>query len=561
MARHLLKSGLAVEQVVSRNSTTGKAFASEMQSQWVSLSDFKEAEALLICIPEGIIADVVRTNSFQCTWAAHSSGSLALDALNGIEKHGVFYPIQTMSKGRLLQAEKITICIEANTDELENELVDLLTKFGGQDVVLLHDEITKLQTNIGEVDAKITRSQTAIRRAKQLAEKTRKTVETNLVPLEKLQVQLQVQEEKLRARIKDEGQQEGAMAYFRAQTNLIKKQEELEQDLHQKEQLLLALRQDICSVDLQSSSLNDRERKAAKLYIEWKELLWAKVEQEISFRQQQYDLLMHINARRETLHIITDVVEASTIDKLKAEEQELNNVIETMTERIKVLENGLNRTQAAINEFRVDFEQMRVALMVKKAAQNTAVDRLTQERNRLRKADEYFESLFAAEKTKILAEMDAKWGRRLVALQNEAKQELHQEQRTLTEKLDMVKAALHRRFQAGLGPIINKVRKSYEQELKEHRHLEQEVATQEQAIEKIVDETHELQQNMNDMEQTVDGARSIQERDALLSQLGQLWKEMKTDVEDIATFYSDLDLIAPYSDAVLNYYENSNLLH
>lgn len=132
MARHLLKSGLAVEQVVSRNSTTGKAFASEMQSQWVSLSDFKEAEALLICIPEGIIADVVRTNSFQCTWAAHSSGSLALDALNGIEKHGVFYPIQTMSKGRLLQAEKITICIEANTDELENELVDLaeLLHFG-----------------------------------------------------------------------------------------------------------------------------------------------------------------------------------------------------------------------------------------------------------------------------------------------------------------------------------------------------------------------------------------------------------------------------------------------
>ena len=335
----------------------------------------------------------------------------------------------------------------------------------------------------------------------------------------------------------------------------------MEQDLHQKEQLLLALRQDICSVDLQSSSLNDRERKAAKLYIEWKELLWAKVEQEISFRQQQYDLLMHINARRETLHVITDVVEASTIDKLKAEEQELNNVIQTMTERIKVLENGLNRTQAAINEFRVDFEQMRVALMVKKAAQNTAVDRLTQERNRLRKADEYFESLFAAEKTKILAEMDAKWGRRLVALQHEAKQELHQEQRTLAEKLDMVKAALHRRFQAGLGPIINKVRKSYEQELKEHRHLEQEVATQEQAIEKIVDETHELQQNMNDMEQTVDGVRSIQERDALLSQLGQLWKEMKTDVEDIATFYSDLDLIAPYSDAVLNYYENSNLLH
>jgi hypothetical protein len=282
----------------------------------------------------------------------------------------------------------------------------------GQDVVLLHDDIKALQTEVHSVEQQIAQKQKALVRAQQLADATRRGVETDLLPLEQLQVQLQTREEQLRARIQAEGKQEDVIEFFGAQAQLIKRQEALESELHEKEQLLLALRQDICSIDVNGSNFSDSERESARLYVQWKEALQQKIEQYIRFRRKQYELLMHVNGRRETLHIITDLLTDATVEEAQREEERLAAALEATTQRIAQLEAGLARTQAATDGFRVEFEQMRAAIMLDKATKTTAVGALRRQRDELQRADDYFRDLFREEKSKVLLETEAKWQKR-----------------------------------------------------------------------------------------------------------------------------------------------------
>lgn len=490
----------------------------------------------------------------------------------GLKEERVLDDVKNSSREMLKQAQSRNSQLERELDAIkaaylktsdlqslqEPELVAIMSKFGGQDVGLLHEDIKSLQAEIHGVEQQITQKRKALARAEQVASETRRSVETDLVPLEQLQVQLQTREEKLRAQIQAEGKQDDVIEFFSAQSELIKRQETLEQELHDKEQLLLALRQDICSLDVNGSNFSASERENARLYVQWKEALQAKIEQYLTFRQKQYELLMHINGRRETLHIITDLLTTAKVSEVQQQEQRLQEQLQTTTKRVAQLEDGLAKTQEAIDGFRVEFEQMRAAILVDKAAKSTAVGELRRQRDQMRRADDYFSGLFNEEKSKVLAEMDAKWKRRLAAIQKEGTAELRREQKALAQKMGLVKAALKKRFEAGLQPILDKVRGAYEEEAAKHSRLQQQIEVRERAVEDVIEETHELQRCIADVEAPhSDEAAAVRERDALLSQLQELWHDTQANPDDIASFLSDLDLMAPFNEAVLDFYERN----
>lgn len=79
-----------------------------------NLSELKQADLYLLCLKDDVIetlANQIQTNSGII---AHTSGSQSiLESANS----GVFYPLQTFSKGSKLDYSKIPICLEANSEE------------------------------------------------------------------------------------------------------------------------------------------------------------------------------------------------------------------------------------------------------------------------------------------------------------------------------------------------------------------------------------------------------------------------------------------------------------
>jgi predicted short-subunit dehydrogenase-like oxidoreductase (DUF2520 family) len=58
----------------------------------------------------------------------HTAGSVSIDVLDSIATfNGVFYPLQSLSKSRVISFENVPICIEASTNEVKAVLIDLAT--------------------------------------------------------------------------------------------------------------------------------------------------------------------------------------------------------------------------------------------------------------------------------------------------------------------------------------------------------------------------------------------------------------------------------------------------
>lgn len=61
---------------------------------------------------------------------AHTSGGVSIEALRSFgEWAGVFYPVQSFSKGRKVDFEQIPICIEANGKQTEHRLYQIASSF------------------------------------------------------------------------------------------------------------------------------------------------------------------------------------------------------------------------------------------------------------------------------------------------------------------------------------------------------------------------------------------------------------------------------------------------
>ena len=107
------KAGASIPQIVRR--TEKGLFTNKFNA---------EADIYIIAVPDDAIADVVKTMPKVEGIVAHTSGSVSLDALKRFKKHVVFYPIQSLSKKRTLTINAFPICIEGNTDEVAEELME-----------------------------------------------------------------------------------------------------------------------------------------------------------------------------------------------------------------------------------------------------------------------------------------------------------------------------------------------------------------------------------------------------------------------------------------------------
>jgi len=153
VAQHLIKAitkspNLELRQVYARNpeSINNLTDSSKIISDY---SDFKDADLYLISVSDDAIATVSSQLLFENKLVAHTSGSVAMEALNDKNRKAGFYPLQTFSKNKDVNFKEIPICLEAQN---ENDL-QLLKKIAENisDVVLEIDSTQRKSLHVSAV--------------------------------------------------------------------------------------------------------------------------------------------------------------------------------------------------------------------------------------------------------------------------------------------------------------------------------------------------------------------------------------------------------------------------
>jgi predicted short-subunit dehydrogenase-like oxidoreductase (DUF2520 family) len=90
-------------------------------------NNLKEADIYIVCVADKAISKVSDKIDIGKSLIVHTSGSTDINVLKKHTRKGVFYPLQTFSKGRNVNFSKIPICIESS-NKLDELLLETLAK-------------------------------------------------------------------------------------------------------------------------------------------------------------------------------------------------------------------------------------------------------------------------------------------------------------------------------------------------------------------------------------------------------------------------------------------------
>ena len=119
------REGIVVSHVFSRSKPSEQVLH---DTEWVrNPSGLPEDQLVIICVPDDIISSILEKIPENCP-VAYTSGSVALRSLPKREQLGVFYPLQTFTKGSPLNIFEVPFFIESYHPEFASRLFDLAWK-------------------------------------------------------------------------------------------------------------------------------------------------------------------------------------------------------------------------------------------------------------------------------------------------------------------------------------------------------------------------------------------------------------------------------------------------
>ena len=120
LAFALKEKGYTIKQVYSRTEQSAKELADGLSAGFTN--DIKNietaADLYFVALKDDVIGEVVNQLTFQPKLIVHTAGSIPMSLLTDVfDNCGVLYPVQTFSKHRKVDLQKIPLCLEANSDE------------------------------------------------------------------------------------------------------------------------------------------------------------------------------------------------------------------------------------------------------------------------------------------------------------------------------------------------------------------------------------------------------------------------------------------------------------
>jgi predicted short-subunit dehydrogenase-like oxidoreductase (DUF2520 family) len=139
----MFRSGIKIHQIVSESGSDGLPLALACHAEWSSRLSFDASnQVIIVAVPDHILKEVLADISCpsECV-VAHTAGSYGLEVFpSTIRRSGVFYPLQTFSKGRSVSFKNLPFLTEASDDDTGRILHDLARSIGGNVHFINHEQ-------------------------------------------------------------------------------------------------------------------------------------------------------------------------------------------------------------------------------------------------------------------------------------------------------------------------------------------------------------------------------------------------------------------------------------
>jgi len=388
------------------------------------------------------------------------------------------------------------------------------------------------------------------------ASQAKYAVDTYMAPLEEVLELVLAEEEAARKKVVLGGHVEDLKRFLKTQQQLQQNEKMLLENLKAKEDALQQARDSLCRLDLNQIPLEDKGR--VKLYIQWKEALAEKNRNERVIREKKYLSKQQGSIRQQVHLVIAEMERSAEIKRMEERSAGHEKEISETKERIENIQESMHQATESMKQFRREFEQLRVAIMVDKSIKCTQYAALDQHRKRLEQAEGWYDDLVDIEKERIRRDENEKWEERLTHAQEKMARQLGEEREEMYNKLKSVKGQLAQKYFEAFKPMLEDADSKLDKEKTVCDQMRSEIDDKQREIERCEREIQELT-DLDDKESAVgvDGGREGQSQELKLAQreLEQLWDELDVDAEEKVAFYSELDLVCPYNQRVYDMYE------
>lgn len=143
LANSLINRGHNLLSVYSRTFSNALLVAKEFDTVAVeSIKDLSEmADITIISVTDDAIKNI--SEELELNNVVHTSGSVGIEALSKHGSYGVFYPLQTFSKKRIISFNSIPLCLEGSDSTILNKMSLLANSLSGN-VYYLDSEKRKI---------------------------------------------------------------------------------------------------------------------------------------------------------------------------------------------------------------------------------------------------------------------------------------------------------------------------------------------------------------------------------------------------------------------------------
>lgn len=141
----LKEAKLTIIQVYSKHKSSSSSLAKILNCESTNSPEKinTTADIYIIAVNDDAVAEVVKKLQLSDKIVVHTSGSVEMNILKTSSKNfGVFYPLQTFSKNKIIKFNSIPICLEANNKNTLKAL-QLLGNSISNDVQIINSEQRK----------------------------------------------------------------------------------------------------------------------------------------------------------------------------------------------------------------------------------------------------------------------------------------------------------------------------------------------------------------------------------------------------------------------------------
>lgn len=141
LAEGLHHAGCHVHQVFSRKRPKAEQVCQGKDAQPVVHLDEidSDADLYLLAVSDDAVREVANHLDHVLSrevFVAHTAGSVGSDVLAAWQHHGVFYPLQTFTRGRPVEWRTVPIVLNGSTPEMQETLHDFAHKLSDREVYL-----------------------------------------------------------------------------------------------------------------------------------------------------------------------------------------------------------------------------------------------------------------------------------------------------------------------------------------------------------------------------------------------------------------------------------------